>query len=42
MSEMKTLDLPLETIRAYCETQPIDRLSVFGSAARNASARRAT
>ena len=35
MSEPVAIDLPLESIRAYCETQPIRRLSVFGSAARN-------
>lgn len=35
MSEPVVIDLPLEAIRAYCETQPIQRLSVFGSAARN-------
>ena len=35
MSETVTFDLPLEAIRAYCETQPIRRLSVFGSAARD-------
>ena len=27
--------LPIEKIREYCETQPIARLSLFGSAARN-------
>lgn len=35
MSEIVAIDLPLKAIRAYCETQPIERLSVFGSAARN-------
>ncbi|MDE2749148.1 MAG: nucleotidyltransferase family protein [Chloroflexota bacterium] len=35
MSEPVVIDLPLEAIRAYCEGQPILRLSVFGSAARN-------
>ncbi|MCY3863961.1 MAG: nucleotidyltransferase family protein [Chloroflexi bacterium] len=35
MSEPVAIDLPLEAICAYCETQPIRRLSVFGSAARN-------
>lgn len=35
MSEPVAIDLPLEAIRAYCDTQPIRRLSVFGSAARN-------
>lgn len=35
MSESVAIDLPLEAIRAYCETQPIERLSLFGSAVRN-------
>ena len=35
MSDSVKLALPLDEIRAYCETQPIHRLSVFGSAARN-------
>ena len=35
MSEVIKIDLPLKEIRAYCETQPIARLSVFGSALRN-------
>lgn len=35
MSEPVAIDLPLKGIRAYCETQPIERLSMFGSAARN-------
>ena len=35
MSDIKTIDLPIETIRAYCETQPIARLSLFGSALRD-------
>lgn len=35
MSETVTFDLPLEEIREYCAAQPILRLSVFGSAARN-------
>jgi len=35
MSEPVAIDLPLEKIRAYCANQPILRLSVFGSAARN-------
>ena len=35
MSEAVTTDLPLRAIREYCATQPIQRLSVFGSAARN-------
>lgn len=32
MTEMAKVDLPVEEIRAYCETQPIERLSLFGSA----------
>ncbi|MCY3831713.1 MAG: nucleotidyltransferase domain-containing protein [Chloroflexi bacterium] len=35
VGETVTINLPLEEIRAYCETQPIERLSLFGSAARN-------
>ena len=35
MSETNTIDLPLAEIREYCAGQPILRLSVFGSAARN-------
>lgn len=35
MSETVAIDLPLEAICAYCQTQPIRRLSVFGSAVRN-------
>ncbi len=35
MSETVTLNLPLDAIREYCAGQPIRRLSVFGSAARN-------
>ena len=35
MSQIVAIDLPLEAIRVYCETRPIHRLSVFGSAARN-------
>jgi len=35
MSQAITLDLPLEEIREYCASQPIRRLSVFGSALRN-------
>ena len=35
MSEIVAIDLPLKAIRAYCETQPIRRLSVFGSALRD-------
>ena len=34
MSQAITLDLPLDKIRAYCATQPIARLSLFGSALR--------
>ncbi len=32
MSEIAAIDLPLEKIRDYCATQPIERLSVFGAA----------
>ena len=32
---MVKINLPLDAIREYCATQPIARLSVFGSAARN-------
>ncbi len=35
MSESVAIHLPLEAIRAYCETQPIERLSLFGSALRD-------
>ncbi len=35
MSETNAIDLPLAEIRDYCAGQPISRLSVFGSAARN-------
>ncbi len=35
MIETVAVDLPLEAIREYCEKQPIRRLSVYGSAARN-------
>ena len=35
MSEFVCVDLPQDRIREYCATQPIRRLSVFGSAARN-------
>ena len=35
MSEFVCVDLPQDKIREYCATQPIQRLSVFGSAARN-------
>ena len=35
MSEIVAIDLPLKAIREYCAAQPILRLSVFGSAARN-------
>ena len=34
MSQAIALDLPLDKIRAYCATQPIQRLSLFGSALR--------
>ncbi len=32
MSNEATLNLPLDDIREYCASQPIRRLSVFGSA----------
>ncbi len=35
MSEQIATTLPIDKIRAYCETQPINRLSVFGSALRD-------
>ena len=35
MSEYVCVDLPEDRIREYCATQPIRRLSVFGSAVRN-------
>ena len=35
MSEFICVGLPQEKIREYCTKQPIQRLSVFGSAARN-------
>ncbi len=35
MSEIVCVDLPQQKIRDYCATQPIRRLSVFGSAVRN-------
>ena len=35
MSELIRTDLPIDKIREYCVRQPIQRLSVFGSAARN-------
>ena len=35
MTEVVTIDLPVEAICAYCETQPIRRLSLFGSALRD-------
>ena len=31
MSEMIRYDLPVKEMRAYCETQPIEQLSDFGS-----------
>lgn len=34
MSEITAVALPVEEIRAYCEAQPIERLSLFGSALR--------
>ena len=41
MSETVTINLPLDAIRDYCKTQPIRRLSVFGSAARDELTQRA-
>jgi len=35
MSEINAVALPVEEIYAYCETQPIERLSLFGSALRD-------
>lgn len=35
MSEPITATLPIDKIRDYCASQPIRRLSVFGSAARD-------
>ena len=35
MSEPVQVDLPQEKIREYCQTQPIARLSLFGSALRD-------
>ncbi len=35
MKELVCVDLPRDKIREYCATQPIRRLFVFGSAARN-------
>ena len=35
MSETVRLDLPLAAIREYCATQPIEPLSLFGSALRD-------
>ncbi len=35
MNKLVCADLPQDKIREYCATQPIRRLSVFGSAARN-------
>ncbi len=35
MSEQIATVLPIDRIRDYCAGQPISRLSVFGSAARN-------
>lgn len=34
MSEVIQIELPLDAIRAYCATQPIKKLSLFGSALR--------
>ncbi len=35
MSQQVSEALPLQDIRDYCATQPIDRLSLFGSALRD-------
>ena len=35
MSDLVKIILPVEEICAYCETQPIRRLSLFGSALRD-------
>ncbi len=35
MSEFDCVDLPEDRIREYCASQPIRRLSVYGSAVRN-------
>jgi predicted nucleotidyltransferase len=35
MSDVVKIDLPVKAIRDYCESQPITRLSVFGSALRD-------
>ncbi len=35
MNKNVFVDLPEDRIREYCASQPIQRLSVFGSAARN-------
>ena len=35
MNEPVAIDLPLKAIREYCATQPIERLSLFGSALRD-------
>ena len=35
MSEQVAAALPLQEIRDYCATQPIERLSLFGSALRD-------
>ncbi len=35
MSETRIAALPVDEIREYCKGQPIERLSVFGSASRN-------
>ena len=32
MSALTNINLPLDEIRAFCESQPIARLSLFGSA----------
>ena len=35
MSEKIQIGIPIDRIREYCKEQPIQRLSVFGSAVRN-------
>ena len=35
MKDISAIDLPLDQIREYCATQPIARLSLFGSALRD-------
>ena len=35
MIDQLAVEIPIDQIRAYCATQPIQRLSLFGSAARD-------